>query len=74
MHRKLMRLSRLQVAEILQLHNTEPLSAWEKGTKFPSTINLINLSIIYRTYPNELYPEYFSQQIKLLRQKEQEVL
>ena len=70
MHRKLMGFTMTQVALLLELHNTAPLSEWERGTKLPSAINLINLSIIYRTYPNELYPEFFYAQYKILRKRE----
>lgn len=70
MHRKLMRYTPAQVAQLLGLSNGTLLSQWERGDKLPTTINLIKLSIIYRTYPNELYPEYFSEQLKELRQQE----
>ena len=41
------------------LHDTKPLSVWEKGLAMPGTVYLLKLSIIYRTYPNELYHELF---------------
>ncbi len=59
MHRKLMGFKQKQVAKLLGLHDTKPLSLWEKGLAMPSSVNLIKLSIIYRTYPNELYFELF---------------
>ena len=74
MHRKLLRYSMTQVAQLLDLQSTAPLSQWEKGIVMPSVLNLIKLSLLYRTYPNELYPEYFSDLMKLLREKEQELL
>lgn len=43
------------VAALMHLHDTSHISRWEKGLSLPSTINLLKLSIIYRTFPNELY-------------------
>ena len=61
MHRRLMGFKQRHVALLLGLHDTKPLSLWEKGLAMPSSVNLIKLSIIYRTYPNELYLELFSE-------------
>lgn len=54
-YRKLMRYKQKEVAKLLQLHDTSQLCRWEKGIALPNTINLLKLSIIYRTFPNELY-------------------
>lgn len=43
------------VAKLLGHKNTNRISRWEKGLALPSVINLIKLSIIYRTIPSELY-------------------
>ncbi|MBW4891134.1 helix-turn-helix domain-containing protein [Mucilaginibacter sp. HMF5004] len=59
LHRKTMGYSQRQVATLLGLHDTVPICQWEKGAKLPNTVNLIKLSLIYRTYPNELYDELF---------------
>ncbi|MEO7214188.1 helix-turn-helix transcriptional regulator [Mucilaginibacter sp.] len=69
MHRKLMRYKQKQVATLLGLHPAQ-LSQWENGIKLPSTENLIKLSIIYRTLPNELYFEYYQQLKKEITDKE----
>lgn len=61
MHRRLMGFKQRHVAALLGLHDTRPLSLWEKGLAMPSSVNLIKLSIIYRTYPNELYLELFAE-------------
>jgi transcriptional regulator with XRE-family HTH domain len=61
MHRKMMGLKQHQVAQLLGVYDTKPLSMWEKGIVIPSTINLLKLSIIYRTFPNELYYEKFTE-------------
>ncbi len=44
------------VALILGHKSSTRLSQWEKGIALPSVINLLKLSFIYRTLPNELYP------------------
>ena len=54
-HRKIMGYRQIDVALLLDLNNTSRICRWEKGLSFPNTINLIKLSIIYRTFPNELY-------------------
>ena len=54
-----MGLKQRHVAKLLGLHDTKPISLWEKGLAMPNTINLIKLGIIYRTFPNELYYELF---------------
>jgi transcriptional regulator with XRE-family HTH domain len=59
MHRKLRRLKQRQVAKLLGLHDTKYLALWEKGLSMPNARNLIKLSIIYRTFPNELYYELY---------------
>lgn len=59
MHRKRSELSQKQVVKKLGLYSSAALSDWEHGKVLPSTINLIKLSILYRTYPNELYHELF---------------
>ena len=59
MHRKMMGHKQRHVATLLGLYDTKPLSMWENGITIPSTINLLKLSIIYRTFPNELYYEHF---------------
>jgi transcriptional regulator with XRE-family HTH domain len=54
-HRKLLKYTQKDVARLLDLQDTSQISRWEKGLSFPNTINLLKLSIIYRTFPNELY-------------------
>lgn len=72
MHRTTMGLTQRQVAALLGLHDAKPLSAWESGASMPSSLYLLKLSIIYRTYPNELYYDLFielRQQLTLLELK-----
>ena len=59
MHRRIMGYTQRHVATLLGLHDTVPISSWEKGASLPNTVNLIKLSLIYRTYPNELYDDLF---------------
>lgn len=54
-HRKLLRYTQKDVARLLHLHDTSQICRWEKGLSLPNTTNLLKLSIIYRTFPNELY-------------------
>lgn len=54
-HRKVLGYKQIEVALLLGFKDTARISRWEKGFSFPNTINLIKLSIIYRTFPNELY-------------------
>jgi hypothetical protein len=70
LHRKTMGYTQRHVATLLALHDAVPVSLWEKGATLPSTVNLIKLSLIYRTYPNELYREVFHCFREELRDKE----
>jgi len=56
----------------LDLHPAQ-LSQWENGVKLPNTINLIKLSIIYRTLPTELYFEYFQELKEHIKNREWEL-
>ena len=70
LHRKILRYTQAQVAQLLGLKNTVMLSAWERGEAMPSAINLIKLSIVYRTFPNELYSELFLEIKEAMKEKE----
>jgi len=59
LHRKLSGLSQTQVAGLLGFQTVTQLSQWESGADMPSSTNLLKLGIIYGTYPNELYFEYY---------------
>ena len=73
LHRKMMGYSQRQVASLLGLHDAAPVSLWEKGAILPSTVNLIQLSLLYRTYPNELYDDVFHTFRERLKVKELEL-
>jgi transcriptional regulator with XRE-family HTH domain len=72
LHRKTLGYSQRQVAALIGLHDTVPISLWERGVKMPNAINLIKLSLIYRTYPNELYGDVFYSLREELKTKEHE--
>jgi transcriptional regulator with XRE-family HTH domain len=72
LHRKTVGYTQKQVAALLGLHDSVPISLWEKGTKLPNTENLIKLSVIYRTYPNDLYDDLFYAYRQELKVKELE--
>jgi transcriptional regulator with XRE-family HTH domain len=73
MHRKLLRYNQSHVAGLLGLKSPVMLSTWEQGGAMPTAINLIKLSLIYRTYPNELYSELFQELKEELNTKEREL-
>ncbi len=54
-HRTQMHYKQKDVAILLNLQNTGQICRWEKGVSMPNAMNLFKLSIIYRTFPNELY-------------------
>ena len=53
-HRKLMGYSQREAANLLGISPSR-LSQWEKGIKMPNVQNLLKLSILYHTLPDELY-------------------
>ena len=74
MHRRQLLLKQHQVAMILGLNSTCPVSQWEQGKAMPSVNNLIKLSLIYRALPNDLYPELFDHLREELKTKEIQLL
>jgi transcriptional regulator with XRE-family HTH domain len=73
-YRKTRGLRQCDVAEILGLKSTGMISRWEKGTCLPDSMNMLKLSIIYRTMVDALFIDL----IRILREdlliKEEEVL
>ena len=61
MHRRMHRLRQRDVARILGLQSTAQLSQWENGLAMPGGVQLIKLGILYGTFPNELYFEYYQE-------------
>jgi len=48
-------LEQLEVAYLLGHKNHTRISQWEQGIKKPSLENLLLLSLVYQTLPDELY-------------------
>lgn len=70
-HRTLMNYRQNEVATLLGFTNANRISRWEKGVSVPGLANLFKLSIIYRTFPNELYFDLFQQLRAEILNKEQ---
>ena len=70
-HRTLMGYHQNQVALLLGFENANRISRWEKGVTVPGLVNLLKLSIIYRTFPNELYFELIQKLRAEILEKEQ---
>jgi transcriptional regulator with XRE-family HTH domain len=70
LHRQTLGYTQRQVAKMLGLHDTVPISQWERGMKLPNTVNLIKLSVVYHTFPNELYLELFHEFRETIEVKE----
>jgi transcriptional regulator with XRE-family HTH domain len=60
-HRRLRGYKQKEVALLLGLSGALQLRQWEQGKSFPNMPNLVKLSILYRTYLNDLYPTYFKE-------------
>jgi transcriptional regulator with XRE-family HTH domain len=50
--------SQQDVMRFLKLDSTSMISRWERGVSMPSGINLLKLSLLYKTLVNELYYGY----------------
>lgn len=49
--------SQFEVMFMLGFQSTSRISRWENGETIPSVKNLLKLSILYKTLPNELFYE-----------------
>lgn len=56
-YRRYFLFSQKEVAALLGLPDTSPLSRWEKGLVFPNIAHLFRLCRIYKTMPQELYSD-----------------
>ncbi|MFM2224733.1 MAG: hypothetical protein RJA07_935 [Bacteroidota bacterium] len=65
-----MGLHQKDVAKLLNLKSTNRISRWEQGTAMPSVENLLQLSIIYRRLPTELYLDVYLHYKRILENKE----
>ena len=73
-YRKLMGFSQSEVARKLKLKSTNRLSRWEAGLSMPSSENLINLCILYKTFPDRLYHDLYRQRQAELFPDEKNIL
>ena len=62
------------IAYLLGFVSTNRISEWERGTAAPNLVNLIKLSVIYRTNPTDLYFDVMQDVRDELAQKEQRLL
>jgi transcriptional regulator with XRE-family HTH domain len=73
-YRRIFFLSQQEVATLLGLKDTSPLSKWEKGVSFPNLMHLFRLCRIYKTLPSELYVELWHSISKEMAAKEVDLL
>ncbi len=62
------------VADILGIKSTGMISRWEKGTCLPDSLNMLKMSIIYRTMVDALFIDLVIALREKLLSKEEEVL
>jgi len=60
-YRRIMGYSQKEVAKIFGFKSPNRISRWEKGEAMPSVKNLLRLSALYATLPNELYFELWQE-------------
>jgi len=65
-HRKILKLTLKEVAKKLKHKNVSRLSKWEHGISTPNLLNLLKLSIVYKTLIDQFYPEIRDELIKRL--------
>jgi len=73
-YRRLRGLRQKDVADILELKSTGMISRWEKGVCLPETINVIRLTVLYRTMAEALYIDLVRNLKEDLLRKEEKVL
>src|SRR5258706_15431017 len=72
--RRLFCLTQKEVARLLGLKDTSPISRWEKGISLPSLLHLFGLSRIYKTMPSEMYVDLWQSISKEISVKENSLL
>jgi DNA-binding XRE family transcriptional regulator len=73
-YRRLRGLRQSDVADILGIKSTSMISRWEKGTCLPDSLNMLKMSIIYRTMVDALFIDLVIVLRERLLSKEEEVL
>lgn len=56
-YRKIAGYTQAEVAGKLGFKKTGRITEWEQGRAMPSAKHLLQLSILYKTFPNQLYQE-----------------
>lgn len=64
-YRRIRGLNQMQVAAILELKGSSIVSRWESGKALPNTLNLLKLSVLYRT----LIDGFYIDQVRELRKE-----
>lgn len=67
--RKICGYTQLEVAQLIDISHSGNISRWEQGDILPSSIHLLELSIIYQTTPDKLYPEIWQMLLKDIQEK-----
>jgi transcriptional regulator with XRE-family HTH domain len=73
-YRRISRLKQKQVAKILGYKTANRISRWEKGYCLPSVVNLLKLSILFRTMPDTLFLDLTRKLREVIREQEEKVL
>jgi transcriptional regulator with XRE-family HTH domain len=69
--RRLLGHQQAEAANILEVDPSE-LSRWERGVTVPGLENLFKLSVLYRTLPQEMFPDQFKEiRSRILRNERQ---
>ena len=67
-------LNQKQAAGILGLKSASRISRWEKGCCIPSYVNVVRLSIVYRTMADALFRDLSRMLREEIHRREKEVL
>lgn len=73
-YRKLKGLRQKDVARILKLRSTSMISRWENGIVLPNSLNILRLSLLYRTLIDILFIDLMRRLKEDLRVREERVL
>jgi transcriptional regulator with XRE-family HTH domain len=72
-YRRISRFKQKQVAKMLGFKTASRISRWEKGYCLPSVVNLLKLSILYRTMPDTLFLDLTRKLREVIREQGEKV-
>jgi transcriptional regulator with XRE-family HTH domain len=72
-YRRIRGLNQRQVAKVLGLKGASRISRWEKGSCFPSLVNAIRLSLLYRTMADALFGDLVRALREETRRREEQI-